>query len=71
MIQNLISVLSKRDDLVQKHKEFLNKSKWCYKSDTNPDLCQAHSWDINRGVLNDSGYIALLEAYIYIDTYLL
>jgi hypothetical protein len=60
-------VLSKRDDLVQKHKEFLDMLKWCYESDTDPDLCQAHPWDINRGVLNDSGYIAPLEANIYVN----
>jgi hypothetical protein len=36
-------------------------------SDINPDLCQAHPWDINRGVLNNSGNIAPLEANIYID----
>ncbi len=66
-IKNLIPVLSRRDDLVRKHKKLLNKLKWCDESDTNPDLCRAHPFNINRGVLDGSGNIALLETNIYID----
>ena len=60
-------MLSQRDDLVPKHKELLNKFKWCDKSDTDPDLCQAHPCDINRGVLDNLGNISVLEANIYVD----
>ncbi len=51
----------------KKHKELLDKLKWCDESDTGPDHCRAHPCDINRRVLDDSGNISPLKANIYID----
>ena len=64
-IQNLIPVLSQRNDLTQKHSELINMVKWQDEKETN--ICQAHPCDINQGVLDVSGKVKLLEANIYID----
>jgi hypothetical protein len=64
-IQNLIPVLSQKNDLIQKHNELLNMVKWHDKKDT--ILCRAHPCDINQGVLDDSGKVKPLEGNIYVD----
>ena len=45
----------------------LNMVKWYDEPDTYLDLCQAHSCDVNRGVLDNSGKIKPPEANIYVE----
>ena len=64
-IQNLIPVLSQRNDLTRKHSKLINMVKWQDEKET--IICRAHPCNINQGVLDDLGKVKPLEANIYVD----
>ena len=63
----MITVYAERDDLIEKHRIFLNELMWFKESSPIPDLVQAFCCDINRGVVNDQGTPLPMEASIYVD----
>ena len=68
-IQNLITVLSQRDDLTIKHKDLLDALRWVeeYTEHTRPVLVRAFPCDINPGVISPDGKLTPMTANIYVD----
>ena len=68
-IQNLITILSQRNDLFEKHKELLAALQWTeeYTVHNCPVLVKAFPCEINRGVLDSIGKIIPMTANIYVD----
>ena len=68
-IQNLITILSQRCDLIAKHKELLDALRWIkeYATHNRPALVRAFPCEINRGVLDSNGNIIPMRANIYVD----
>jgi hypothetical protein len=56
-IQSMITVYSKRRDLVEKHKELLDLLKWDEKHTPQLELVQAFGCKINQGIKNKHGEI--------------
>jgi len=68
-IQNLITILSQRSDLTDKHRELLAALRWIeeYTVHNRPVLVRAFPFEINRGVLDANGNIIPMTANIYVD----
>ncbi len=66
-IQNMITVLSQRTDLVDKHRTLINMLLWIDKNCSPPYFVQAFPCDINRGMLEPSGNLLPMTANIYVD----
>jgi hypothetical protein len=66
-IQSMITVYSKRKDLVEKHKDLLDLLKWYEKHTPQLELVQAFGCKINQGVKNKLKEIKPLTANIYVD----
>jgi hypothetical protein len=66
----MITVYSKRRDLVEKQKDLLDLLKWDEKHTPQLELVQAFSCKINQGVKNELGEIKPLTANIYVDNIL-
>jgi hypothetical protein len=65
-IQKIITVLSTRGDLVNKHRELLDLLKW-QEAPFGIKLVQAFAWDINPGIKEEPGIITSRSANIYVD----
>jgi hypothetical protein len=65
-IQKMITVLSTRGDLVNKHRELLDLFKW-HEAPFGIKLIQAFACNINPGIKAEPGIITLLSANIYVD----
>jgi hypothetical protein len=64
VIQHLISIFSKRDDLVDKHRDLLNLLKWLDDLFTQCEqLTRAHPCKLNQGINDDDK----LTVVIYVD----
>jgi hypothetical protein len=66
-IQRLITILSQRDNLIEKHKDLLNVLRWVKENCTCPELIQAFPCEINSGVLDSNGNIILKTVNIYVN----
>ena len=68
-IQNLITILSQRDDLIQKHEQLLMDLRWAeeYTEATRPAFVRAFPCEINPGVISPDGTMAPMRANIYVD----
>ena len=66
----MITVYSKRRDLVEKHKDLLDLLKWDEKHTPQLELVQVFGCKINQGVKNELGKIKPLTANIYVDNIL-
>jgi hypothetical protein len=66
-IQNLIPVLSQRNDLTQKHSKLITMVEWQDEKET--IICRAHPCNINQGVLDDSGKVKPLKQTSMSTTY--
>ena len=68
-IQNLITILSQRDDLIEKHKDLLDALRWVdeYTEYTRPVLVRAFPCDINPGVISPDGNMTPMTANIYVN----
>ncbi len=65
-IQALTVIYAHRQDLIKKHRKFLDMISWA-PLDPAPDLTKAVPCSINIGVLNDQGMKVPLPARIYVD----
>jgi hypothetical protein len=65
-IQNLIPNYSQRNDLIIKHKQFLDILDWA-EIPADFDLVKAFQCKVNNGILDDNGVIKPLTANIYVD----
>ncbi len=67
-IQKMITVISTRSNLVQKHMELIDMLKWQKRATVRFDLIQAFVCNINSGVVKEEqGICTQLSAKIYID----
>jgi hypothetical protein len=63
----MITVYAQRDDLVDKHRDLLDKLMRSVDLSPRPDLTKAISYNINKGVIDDKGILLLMPANIYVD----
>ena len=60
----MITVYAQRDDLVDKHKNLLDKLMWSDDLSPRPDLTKAIPCNINKGVIDDKGILLPMTANI-------
>jgi hypothetical protein len=66
-IQNLITVLAQRMNLVKKHKNLIDMLCWIKEDCTCPEFVRAFPCKINHGVLDLNGNLFPMTANIYVD----
>ena len=63
----MITVYAQRDDLVDKHKNLLDKLMWSDDLSPRSDLTKVIPCNINKGVIGDKGILLPMTANIYVD----